>query len=779
MNNLLNNKKVLYGVGAVLLVMVIAIIIICFVSCGDNKNNEDKSTDNTTSHVLGNEDDTTTDDGVGEKDTTTGQGETETTTLGKTEVETTSGENKETESTTSENTEKETTTKSDDSGDENITVVPDDYKLADKVKDGAILHCWNWSYDSIKIHMQEIAQAGFTAVQTSPVQQPKDYKYEGVTYTSVGTPNGTGGSDGEWWKLYQPVTFNICNNGQSWLGNKQDFAEMCAEGEKYGVKVIVDIVANHMGNIRGWQNSMSDITPQVGEFWNKNMLADTSFWHINEHQCWMSDGRLHVTQGTIGMPDLNTADKRVQEMVLNLLKECVDCGADGFRFDAAKHIETPNDSSAFASDFWPTVINGIRSYADHELFIYGEILNMAGEGFSISNYTQYMSVTDNATGDNKRNDIRYKNAGSAANSGYSYPADKAIVWAESHDTYMGAGSSYLATDNMIKQTWAVVASRKDATPLYFARTYYSDQILYENGEKKNTNNLVQTLMGNVGTMTWSDPSVAAVNNFKNAFIGQSESVSSKDSIVYVERGNSGIVIVNLNGAGNVNIPVKSMKSGTYTDRVSGNTFTVSGGYIKGTITSEDGIAVVYNTETVPYADVSVQGGTLTEESVTVKISLNNATTGTYRIDNGKEVAFNNSTDVVIGSGIEFGQSTTLTITATDGKKTYIYKHVYNKNRNERDSVSYDETSGKYVIYMKNTAGWEDVYCYMWVDGKTNNAGWPGLRMTKLEDGTYIYATDDEYPNVIFNNGTGTQTADLKWPGNGYIYDNSTGQWCKK
>lgn len=49
---------------------------------------------------------------------------------------------------------------------------------------------------------------------------------------------------------------------------------MCATAEKYGIKVIVDIVANHMGNISGWQNSMSDIFPQVGEYWNPEMMTE-------------------------------------------------------------------------------------------------------------------------------------------------------------------------------------------------------------------------------------------------------------------------------------------------------------------------------------------------------------------------------------------------------------------------------------------------------------------------------------------------------------------------
>ena len=655
-----------------------------------------------------------------------------------------------------------------------------DYALAENVANGAILHCWNWSYNDIKLHMEEIAQAGFSGIQTSPVQQPKDYTYKDVVYNTVGTPNGTGGSDGQWWKLYQPVTFSICDNGQTWLGTKQEFKEMCAEAEKYGINVIVDIVANHMGNNTGWKNAMSDITPQVGQYWKEEMLTDPTYWHINNHQCWMSDGRMHLTLGTIGMPDLNTADKRVQDMVLDLLKECVDCGADGFRFDAAKHIETPDDSTEIASDFWPYVIDGIREYADHELFIYGEILNTPGDGFSINNYTKYMSVTDSATGDNRRNDIRYKNAGSASNSGYSYDPSKCVVWNESHDTYVGAGSSYLATDTMIKQTWAVLTARKESTVLYFARSYYSDQLLNGNGDKKSTHDLVQTLMGDVGTMTWSDPSVAAVNNFRNAFIGQNESIYSTASTVCIERGDSGIVLVNLNGAADVSMSVKMIKDGTYTDRVSGEQFVVENRVLKGKITSEDGIAVIYNTDTVPYAKVSIQGGTFTGNSETVTITLKNAVKGTYQLDNKEKISFTGSVDVLIGEGIEYGKSTMLTITATDNNnKTYIYKHEYNKNQHEDDSVKFDENSGDYVIYMKNTADWEDVYCYMWVDDSNNNKGWPGVKMTKLDDKTYIYATDVNYPNIIFNNGSGTQTADMVWPGNGNVYDNGASIWEQK
>ena len=45
----------------------------------------------------------------------------------------------------------------------------------DTVQGSAILHCFDWSYNNIKAALPDIAAAGYTAVQTSPVQAPKDY----------------------------------------------------------------------------------------------------------------------------------------------------------------------------------------------------------------------------------------------------------------------------------------------------------------------------------------------------------------------------------------------------------------------------------------------------------------------------------------------------------------------------------------------------------------------------------------------------------------------------
>ena len=45
---------------------------------------------------------------------------------------------------------------------------------------------------------------------------------------------------------------------QSWLGTKAELTSLCAEADKYGIKIICDIVSNHFGNQdEGGANALS------------------------------------------------------------------------------------------------------------------------------------------------------------------------------------------------------------------------------------------------------------------------------------------------------------------------------------------------------------------------------------------------------------------------------------------------------------------------------------------------------------------------------------------
>ena len=107
-----------------------------------------------------------------------------------------------------------------------------DYKTADKVADGAILQAFCWDFNTIKESMGDIAAAGFSAVQTSPINECLEGEDGGMDLYG----------NGKWYYHYQPTDFKI---GNYQLGTRDEFKAMCDEAHKYGIKVIVDVIANH------------------------------------------------------------------------------------------------------------------------------------------------------------------------------------------------------------------------------------------------------------------------------------------------------------------------------------------------------------------------------------------------------------------------------------------------------------------------------------------------------------------------------------------------------
>lgn len=587
-----------------------------------------------------------------------------------------------------------------------------DSTLRDKVGDGVMLHAFNWSYNTIKENLPAIAAAGYTTVQTSPVQQPKDYSTSGdVT--------------GQWWKLYQPISFHIAE--QSWLGTKDDLKSLCDEADKYGIKIICDIVSNHIANAD--ETRPDTVSNQVKKYepdFYKKRRTYTRTYKGNA-----SDSSVQaVVQGHVSnCPDLVTNDTAVQTYIINLLKECIDCGVDGFRFDAAKHIETEDDGE-YASDYWKNITTSASSYytqkTGDDLYIYGEILNNCGADRSYSSYTKYINVTDNRTGDAVLYNVSKGKASTATNATYKsgVAASNAVLWAESHDTYEGnSGSSGYSntssvSDEDVVKAWAIVASRKDSTALFFARPGTA-------------------LMGGVSTdTTYKSTVVSEINKFHNLFVGQSEKLGSSGNIAYVARGTSGIVLSNCKGTNaSVSISGTGLADGKYTDTVSGAEFTVANGILTGSI-GKTGVAVVYNGTTTPKAINSVESGSFRGDTMTLTLGLENATSGTYCLDDSTPVKFTGTTSIRIGSDYKPGETITLTVTATDGVKTSSMVYKYTK--------STAQESGVYVFFNPATQkGWSAPYQVYIYDETTNkgtvykNANWPGEAMT-LDPATGYY-----------------------------------------
>ncbi|SDB47155.1 alpha-amylase [Pseudobutyrivibrio sp. YE44] len=430
-----------------------------------------------------------------------------------------------------------------------------DYGVQANIKDGNILHCFDWTYQQIIDELPNIAKAGFTSVQTSPAQ-------------AANSQNGT------WYYLYQPAGFRV---GDAGLGSEEDLKRLCSAADEYDIKVIVDVVANHLA---GDHNTSIDDEFKNKEYWHNNVGPNGKPYDIHYNI------RHEIVNNDIGMPDLNSEHPFVQQKVKSYVQQLKADGVDGIRWDAAKHISLPSEGC----NFWRTVI-------DPTMFNYGEILDTPVENNPqlsnslMSEYTDYMAVTDSGYSNGVTQSIR----DGKVPTGYgnwtlvSGIEDSEVVYfGETHDTYSNepnhSWSKYL-NQNIVDRGYAIVASKANARALYFSRPFETNKENIKIGKK--------------GSDSFKHKEVAAVNKLHNLAVGQSEYYSTDDNVAIVSR-KIGATLVNCNSnCSNRTVSVKNpgghLEAGQYKDEVTGNTFTVTSSTISGEIGST-GIAVLLKDE---------------------------------------------------------------------------------------------------------------------------------------------------------------------------------------
>lgn len=592
-----------------------------------------------------------------------------------------------------------------------------DNSHADSMKDGAILHAWCWSFNTIKNNMADIAAAGYTSIQTSPVN------------ACVVGNNGDLKFTEQWWYHYQPTDYTI---GNYQLGTEAQFAAMCAEAEKYGIKIIVDVVANHC------TSTYSLISNNIKNLGNP--------FHTNQQISNWND-RYQVTQlALLGLYDNNTHNKNYQNYIRNYLLRCIQLGADGFRYDAAKHIELPDDPG-YGSDFWPTVLNNGSE------FQYGEILQDSISRESA--YANYMSVTASAYGIKLRNAIGANNFSTSNIMSYdnSVSADKLVTWVESHDNYANAitdyGSSQWMNDEQIKLTWALIAARKGGTPLFFSRPV--------NGGGKSWDNRFPevTKMGDRGSSLFMDDEVAAVNKFRNAMVGESEYLRNPNGdskVLMIERGTKGAVIINLNYNDYSLSSATNLADGRYTNQTdNNNVFTVSNGVINGTVPARS-VAVLYNyNQNCPSVSITSCPSSFQTDSLTLTLNSSNTTKATYAVNGGTSYLYDNGDTITIGAGDAYNTSYTIELRGinSDGVTTSKTYTIVKKDPNAYTN-----------IYFNKPSSWGNtVYAYIYDDSSATvvkNAAWPGEAMTYDSASGYYkysYQLDGSSQKVIFTDET--------------------------
>ncbi|MFZ3479614.1 RICIN domain-containing protein [Bifidobacterium adolescentis] len=566
------------------------------------------------------------------------------------------------------------------------------YGLPKDMKDGATLHAFEWSFKTIMENIPDIAKAGYTSIQTEPIVKIKDNR-----------KLGTGNWYLNWYYVYQPTDMSI---GNYVVGSEDEFKEMCKMAHQYGLRIIVDSVSNHF---------TSDFDVIEGKWKNK------AYYH-EDKQISDYNNREDCTQHKLsGLWDLNTQDDTVTEGMHDLLVQTVADGADGFRYDAAKHIELSDEVfGGKQSHYWDTILQNGAQYQ------YGEVLEDANvreadyANLFNSSSPRGGGITDSSYGHEVRNAVQFKNLGASHFTSHSkVTEDKSVNWVESHDNFANgeANIPQELSDEWIKYGWAGVTAQKNGMSLFFDRPYKDGGTYgtggvgtYGNGSGPFTEN---SKLGDAGSDLWKDPEVVAVNHFRNAMVGEDSSVSNcgDDNCLMVERyagsaAQDGMVVANANGA-EKNLAGQSTKlaNGTYMDEVTGSTITVSGGKVTSGSVNAKSIAAFSNktrSGKVSTAEAYPNKGTIPGESKLITLRSYQASDTTYTTSDGQSGSYKDGDTIKIGAKAKSDEVVTVTVKGT-GADGEAIKHTYSYTK--YGDPTYDPNDGTESPCDKDCQAW--------------------------------------------------------------------------
>lgn len=600
------------------------------------------------------------------------------------------------------------------------------------IKDGAIFHAFSWDFDTIRQSLPAIAASGFNTIQTSPINAVLEGENGGMDLYG----------DGKWYYHYQPVDWTI---GNYQLGSLEDFEKLCQEAEEYGISIIVDVAPNHT-------------TPKTEEV-SENLIQaagdslDDLYHENSKYDMSNFSDRLQLTTYKMGgLPDVNTENEGFQDYFIDFLDQAIEAGADGFRFDTAKHIgleDDPTEKEGIKNNFWDRVTEFLDKKGIE--FSYGEVLQ--GGKDRIADYIETIGA---ATASNYGEKIRYAiqlgnlNPGSLSDYSISGAKPDVVTWVESHDNYINDGNWKDMDEDQVLLAYALIGSRKDGTPLFFDRPYQAstkDQW----GENR---------IGVSGSNFYMDPAVRAINYFRQAMIGEDETLVNPDddsTALLIERGDKGLVIVNLRSELKTGFEV-NLKDGEYENWANPEEkFTVKNGKLtsKNPIPADSIVVLSTEPNVIPAAPAVLDVENLEfhteKQSQKPVLHLQNTESGTWTLKTGDQETSGSFQDGdAIDIDLKDADEASLILEADnkDGIPSWKEFEIVRKQK----SIIPKGTS----IQFEAPDSWkENIKVYVYSDTASDqNMTWPGTAMEKTGDTwTYTFDQDWEDPLVIFTDGT--------------------------
>ncbi|SFS01879.1 alpha-amylase [Agrococcus baldri] len=311
---------------------------------------------------------------------------------------------------------------------------------------------FQWSWDAIAAECPALGDAGVAWVLTSPPQEHVD-----------GASARVAGADGsEWWWSYQPVSYMV----DSRLGTSEQFAAMTRACEQAGVDVYADAVLNHMAGVpagTGWSGT------QFSHYAYPGLYDATDFHHCGRtpHDDIDAYTEPYVIQHCEleNLADLATESEHVRANLRAYLQSLLDLGADGFRIDAAKHID-PDDVAA--------IVAGLPEGTP----VISEVIRGAGEPVYPEQYTPFSTVWEFGWADRVGEFVRGGSTRALADlspSAYGLLEEGARTFIANHDTERNGTTLSYANGREFSAATAVMLASDYGPPTLYSGYAFSDR----------------------------------------------------------------------------------------------------------------------------------------------------------------------------------------------------------------------------------------------------------------------------------------------------------------
>jgi len=355
----------------------------------------------------------------------------------------------------------------------------------------SVFHAFHWRFSLVSKKLAELKELGFDAVQISPAQRSK--------------------SGDEWWTRYQPQDYTKIEG----LGSADDLRQLCARAKELEMTIIADVVFNHMivvassheweraqGNPRELQALKKRLSQAVGPSLDAEDFQWPWFKMHGPH--WDNKNR-YEGWGNGEWSELRHCPK-VVDVHKRHLRDLLDAGVGGIRFDAVKHMRPAHiaeylqflreSGCGFAYGEVLSVDEVMQKEymelhmptTDFALTVYmNAVLNptsgtkaaaagvraaalraASAEGLNVANPQGSGSSGANGGGSGGSSD---HGSGSAALSAPAPPAlaSDSVRFARNHDTVMNPGSFYGldASCSQARVVWAWLLAVHDGTVLMY------------------------------------------------------------------------------------------------------------------------------------------------------------------------------------------------------------------------------------------------------------------------------------------------------------------------